>query len=340
MDPSRLLAGVHKSSVWARSLQLTLTNSVLISHIWQMPLDAPLGLDRLTEIATTIRATWVRVRRDVAATQKLLLEAQDLCRARRVSFDKWCERGELGFGKRQAYNLLKGKTNGHMNPVHVSHYNSVVGNFWHATSDRRWDSPPDHEPAACGDASASEPRVEYYTPSELFTCMDVQFDTDIASPGAQRVPWIPATRHITKAENALALDWSRFGFCYGNPPWGLRQGIEDFVDRFIEHANGVMLVPDWTSTQWFQRLMRASDVMMLLSPRLRFVHDYGEHGGHNTLGSALFAYGDRGVQALRNATRAGRGTMATIDRWDAAKPLEVPQAPTHRREAMRTDFYR
>jgi hypothetical protein len=52
--------------------------------------------------------------------------------------------------------------------------------------------------------------AEWYTPGKVFDAMGVEFDLDPASPGAEIVPWIPAKRHLTKAENGLVTPWEGF----------------------------------------------------------------------------------------------------------------------------------
>src|SRR4029077_18348264 len=48
------------------------------------------------------------------------------------------------------------------------------------------------------DSRAETRSVEWFTPPRIFECMPgVEFDLDPASPGRDRVPWVPARRHIT-----------------------------------------------------------------------------------------------------------------------------------------------
>jgi hypothetical protein len=60
--------------------------------------------------------------------------------------------------------------------------------------------------------------VEWYAPPEIFEAMEAQFDLDVASPGANVVPWIPAQRHLTREENGLAMEWGD-AFVWGNFPY-------------------------------------------------------------------------------------------------------------------------
>ena len=59
---------------------------------------------------------------------------------------------------------------------------------------------------------------EWYTPSPIFEASGCRFDLDVASPGAEIVPWIPADRHFTAADNGLERDWGD-AFVWCNPPF-------------------------------------------------------------------------------------------------------------------------
>jgi hypothetical protein len=63
-----------------------------------------------------MRTNWVRVRvgRDIEATRRLLNEARDLCRQRRMNFDRWCLSGKIGIHRSQIYNLLNGRSSSHI----------------------------------------------------------------------------------------------------------------------------------------------------------------------------------------------------------------------------------
>jgi hypothetical protein len=58
--------------------------------------------------------------------------------------------------------------------------------------------------------------VEWFTPPEIFTAMETDFDLDVCSPGAKIVPWVPARNHLTKRDNGLVSAWD--GFVWMNPP--------------------------------------------------------------------------------------------------------------------------
>jgi hypothetical protein len=110
--------------------------------------------------------------------------------------------------------------------------------------------------------------TEWFTPPEIFESMETEFDLDVASPGSRKVPWIPARKHFTRRDDGLKQSWH--GFVWMNPPFGLRNGMEDWIERFIQHGNGVALVVDFTSTEWWQYLTEHSDFILFVRPKFGF----------------------------------------------------------------------
>jgi len=47
---------------------------------------------------------------------------------------------------------------------------------------------------------------DYYTPKWLFDAMGLEFDIDVAAP-LQGIPWIPAKRWFSQADDGLAQEW-------------------------------------------------------------------------------------------------------------------------------------
>lgn len=137
---------------------------------------------------------------------------------------------------------------------------------------------------------------EWYTPAYIFDALDVRFDMDVAAPkeGPRHVPcngwhW----------ENSLSLTWS--GFVWMNPPFGGRNGLEPWLQRFIAHGNGIALVPDRTSAPWFQIYCTQADAVLFVAPKIKFERPDGSLGKQPGTGTALLAMGEMGVRALLNA---------------------------------------
>jgi hypothetical protein len=133
--------------------------------------------------------------------------------------------------------------------------------------------------------------------------MATEFDLDVASPGVEAVPWIPAKQHYTKKQDGLKQPWR--GFAWMNAPFGLRNGMMAWIEKFIRHGNGVALVPDFTSTEWWQKLAANSDCILQVCPKIQFLPK--RDVGLNTLGTTLVAIGEKGVLALETAENNGLG---------------------------------
>lgn len=181
---------------------------------------------------------------------------------------------------------------------------------------------------------------EWYTPEHVFQAMSVRFDLDVASPGHNVVPWIPADHAYTAG--ALEREWS--GFLWMNPPFGGRNGLEPWLERFVTHGNGVALVPDRTSAPWWQRHAKRSTMSLFVGEKLKFLTPdpiLGSRklkdgtrvpqpspdwpglyiGSQPAQGTTLLAIGDAGVQALFNAEANGLGSCfepAALSRKDQA----------------------
>jgi hypothetical protein len=145
---------------------------------------------------------------------------------------------------------------------------------------------------------------EWYTPSTIFEALGCRFDLDVASPGADIVPWIPADRHYTLTDNGLKRDWGD-AFVWCNPPF---TDLSQWTEKFRRHGNGIAMIGDRTSVGFWQDLCGNADLILLVNKKVNFISP-NSGPGNNTLGSTLVAYGERAVQALMNAAAAGLGTL-------------------------------
>jgi hypothetical protein len=147
---------------------------------------------------------------------------------------------------------------------------------------------------------------EWYAPSPIFEALGCRFDLDVASPGAEIVPWIPADRHFTAADNGLERDWGD-AFVWCNPPFS-REGLPQWMEKFRRHGNGIAMIGDRTSAGVWQDVCGNADLILFVNKKINFISPTSG-SGNDTLGSTLVAYGERGVQALTRAARAGLGTL-------------------------------
>ena len=146
---------------------------------------------------------------------------------------------------------------------------------------------------------------EWYTPEHVFKAMGCNFDMDVASPGHTLTPWIPAAKFITS--ESLAHEWR--GFIWMNPPFGRRNGLAPWLEKFVRHSDGVCLVPDRTSAPWWQEWMPQMDLILQVSGKIHFVPGNGQPSGSPAQGTTLGALGDRGVYALYKAEYNGLGSL-------------------------------
>jgi len=144
---------------------------------------------------------------------------------------------------------------------------------------------------------------EWYTPPHVFDALGCRFDLDVASPGMMVTPWIPADGFITY--RSLERGWS--GFVWMNPPFGARNGIVPWLEKFFEHGNGIALTPDRTSAPWWQRFASQADAILFISPKLKFIGASGQPGTSPAQGTTLLAAGRKASRALFQAADRGLG---------------------------------
>lgn len=142
---------------------------------------------------------------------------------------------------------------------------------------------------------------EWYTPPYIFDALSCSFDLDVAHPGKSVIGWIPAKRVIRT--DSLNKEWS--GFVWMNPPFGPRNGIVPWLEKFVQHGDGVALTPDRTSAPWWQKYAVQMDVVLFISPKIKFIDKDGNPGRSPAQGTTLMALGKRGCEALYRARSLG-----------------------------------
>ena len=141
---------------------------------------------------------------------------------------------------------------------------------------------------------------DWFTPAYLFHALGVTFDLDVAAPkwGPRHVPckgWLH--------DDALRCIWS--GFVWMNPPFGGRNGLVPWLDKFFSHGNGIALTPDRTSAPWWQDAGDRADAILLIRGKVKFERPDGSIGGSPGSGVTLWAAGAKGKAALLRASSLG-----------------------------------
>jgi hypothetical protein len=112
-------------------------------------------------------------------------------------------------------------------------------------------------------------------------------------------------------QNGLAIPWH--GRVWLNPPFGKRNGVERWLERFRDHRLGVALVPARPDAKWFQRLVFGEALAILwLAGRISFLDGDGEPIRGNTVGTVLFAISEDDAACLAEAERELGGTVTWL----------------------------
>jgi len=101
---------------------------------------------------------------------------------------------------------------------------------------------------------------DFYTPKWIFDALDITFDIDVCSPPGGPLH-TPCRHYYTMYDDGLAQPWH--GLVWMNPPYSKPQ---PWIDRWLEHGNGVALIP-FAKSAWFVQLWERSNVA------LTYVHD-------------------------------------------------------------------
>ncbi len=133
---------------------------------------------------------------------------------------------------------------------------------------------------------------EWYTPDYVFQGLGVTFDMDVA-PARFGTSYVPRSVDLV---DGLVDEWR--GFVWMNPPFGGRNGLVPWLDRFFDHGNGIALTPDRTSAPWWQDAASKCDALLLMTPKVRFIRPCGSQGVSPANGTTLFASGDFAADVL------------------------------------------
>jgi hypothetical protein len=145
---------------------------------------------------------------------------------------------------------------------------------------------------------------EWYTPPSVFELL--KFPTfDLDPCAGSDLSYVQAKTYYL--HHGLSRPWS--GSIWLNPPYG--KGIDKWLEKMLNHNNGIALVPSRTDTLWFHTFVRKADVLAFPVGRITFLtlkdRQLVKVSG-NPIGSILVGYGREWADWL-----VGCGIGYTID---------------------------
>jgi hypothetical protein len=127
---------------------------------------------------------------------------------------------------------------------------------------------------------------DWFTPAEIPKALG-EFDLDPCAG-----PMRHARRNIRLPDCGLAAEWK--GRVWLNPPYS---NVHEWLDKMVQHANGVALVNARPETLWFQRALKNAIAVFWLRGRIDFLRPDGV-ATHPPVGSVMIGYGEKNAAAL------------------------------------------
>ena len=135
-----------------------------------------------------------------------------------------------------------------------------------------------------------KPKDDYYTPKWLFDALKLEFDLDPAHPN--RKTNVPCKKFYTKEQDGLNNVWE--GLVWVNPPFS---NMRPFVEKFIDHGNGIILVP-FSKSKAIELLWNKSDgILVPFAASFKFDTELGKPAGI-FMPVLMFSLGDLATKAL------------------------------------------
>ena len=114
-------------------------------------------------------------------------------------------------------------------------------------------------------------------------------------------PFDIAEVNYTVEDDGLSKPWN--GFVFMNPPYGRETAT--WMDRLIEHNNGIALVFVRPDTAWSQRALQACSGALFLAGRIKFMQPDGTQPGTPGAPSMLLSFGELGLSRLQTCGLPG-----------------------------------
>ena len=152
----------------------------------------------------------------------------------------------------------------------------------------------------------------WYTQKWIIDSLDCNFTLD---PCSGEGDFVNATNKYY--ENGLDKLWT--GSVWLNPPFGdKRLQIQPWLEKFVNHGNGIAIVPNRTATDWWQEWAESMDYLVFLKGKVKFIKD-GDTGKSPGYGNVLGAIGlcadvlfNAGFEGLKIDRRSKRDYLTDL----------------------------
>jgi hypothetical protein len=135
---------------------------------------------------------------------------------------------------------------------------------------------------------------DYYTPKWIFDALGIEFDLDVACPPNGPL-YTPTKNYYTQETDGLISPW--YGTVFMNPPFSK---TAPWVSKWIEHGNGVALLPVVKHSKWIRNLWDSgANCVWFNDLTIKFYHKGKEQEIWPIIW--LWAIGDTAIKALENS---------------------------------------
>ena len=133
----------------------------------------------------------------------------------------------------------------------------------------------------------------WFTPQLFFDVLG-PFDLDPCTVSYR--PFNTANVHIEHDKGICGLTFPWRGDVWLNPPYG--KEIRPFIDKFINHKKGVMLIFARMGSQGIQDLINSGAFIYCLRKRVKFISKEGKAGNNAGADSCLVFFDEKWIQKV------------------------------------------
>lgn len=161
----------------------------------------------------------------------------------------------------------------------------------------------------------------WFTPRRFIAILG-PFDLDPCTVSFR--PFDTAHRHIERDKGGCGLSFIWSGDVWLNPPYG--RELMPFIDKFIAHRQGVMLIFARMGSEGVQKLLSAGANAYCLRQRVHFIHKDGVKKTNAGTDSMLVFFDEK----YRAKVKTFEGVLICSDQSGAESKVHTDSARQHK----------